>query len=97
MFLSNLTRTLKAVVKCCIYEVITHFFPYRNVNHHMQELVCAFLDSYHMNKKLNSFYLVHLTGKKHHHDHDEDSGMGPSIFTDTKSTTFSEVNTSSLF
>ena len=30
---------------------------------------------------------------KEHHDHDDDSGMGPSTFTDTKSTTFSEVNT----
>jgi len=96
VFLSNLTWTLRAVVKCCIYEL--HIFSYRNVNHHMQKLVCAFLDSYHMKKNLIlSLYLVHLTEKKHHHDHDEDSGMGPSIFTDTKSTMFSEVNTSSLF
>ena len=34
----------------------------------------------------------HFTGKKHQHDLDDDSAMGPSIFTDTKSTTFSEVN-----
>ena len=39
-------------------------------------------------KKMN----CHFTDKKHHHDTDDDSGMGPSIFTDTKSTTFSEVS-----
>ena len=39
-----------------------------------------------------SFMVFHFTEKKHHHDPDDDSGMGPSIFTDTKSTTFSEVS-----
>ena len=34
----------------------------------------------------------HFTGKKHQHDPDDDSGMGPSMFTDTKSTTLSEVS-----
>ena len=32
-----------------------------------------------------------FTEKRPHHDPDDDSGMGPSTFTDTKSTTFSEV------
>ena len=31
-----------------------------------------------------------FTVKKHQHDTDDDSGMGPSISTDTKSTTFSK-------
>ena len=34
----------------------------------------------------------HFTEKKHQHDPDDDSGMGPSIFTDTKSSIFSEVS-----
>ena len=34
----------------------------------------------------------HFTEKRPHHDPDGDSGMGPSTFTDTKSTTFSEVS-----
>ena len=36
--------------------------------------------------------LIHFTVKKHQHDTDDDSGIGPSTFTDTKSTTLSEVS-----
>ena len=36
--------------------------------------------------------LIHFTVKKHQHDPDDDSGIGPSTFTDTKSTTLSEVS-----
>ena len=32
-----------------------------------------------------------FTEKKHQRDPDDDSGMGPSTFTDTKSTNFSDV------
>ena len=40
-----------------------------------------------------SIGLFHLTEKEHQRDtDDDDSGMGPSTFTDTKSTTFSEVS-----
>ena len=34
----------------------------------------------------------HFAGSKHQYDSDDDSGMGPSIFIDTKSTTLSEVS-----
>ena len=34
----------------------------------------------------------HFTEKEHQHDPDEDFGMGPSKFSDAKSTTFSEVS-----
>ena len=43
-------------------------------------------------KKLHFVLIfVPFTEKKPQRDHDEDSGMGPSLFTDTLSTTFSEV------
>ena len=35
--------------------------------------------------------------KKYQHHPDNDSGVGPSIFTDTKSTTFSEVSYNCLY
>ena len=35
--------------------------------------------------------VFHFTEKKHMHDPDDDSGMGPSMKSDGKSTTFSEV------
>ena len=38
-----------------------------------------------------SIIIFHFTEKKHKHDPDNDSDMGSSMFTDTKSTTFSEV------
>ena len=38
-----------------------------------------------------------FTEKKYQYDPDDDSGMGPSIFTDTKSTTFSEVRYSHTY
>ena len=34
----------------------------------------------------------HFAGNKHQYDSDDDSGMGPSTFSDTKSTTLSEVS-----
>ena len=37
-------------------------------------------------------HTIPFTEKKHQHDPDDDSGMGSSTFTDTKSTTFSEVS-----
>ena len=37
------------------------------------------------------------TERKHYNDTDDDSGMGPSTFVDTKSSTFSEVNYYSQF
>ena len=35
--------------------------------------------------------VCHFTDKKHQDNTDDDSGMGPSMFTDTASATFSEV------
>ena len=35
---------------------------------------------------------IYFIEKKHRYDPDDDSGIGPSIFTDTKSSTYSEVN-----
>ena len=43
------------------------------------------------------FMVFHFTEKKYQHHPDDDSGVGPSIFTDTKSTTFSEVSYNSLY
>ena len=37
-------------------------------------------------------FVIYCTEKEHQHDPDDDSGVGPSISTDTKSTTFSEVS-----
>jgi len=39
-----------------------------------------------------AFLFDYFTEKKHQDDPDDDSGMGTSIFTDTKSTIFSEVS-----
>ena len=39
-----------------------------------------------------SIMVCHFTEKKHKHDPDVDSGMGPSMKSDEKSTTFSEVS-----
>ena len=39
-----------------------------------------------------SIMVYHFTEKKHKHDPDDDSGMGPSMKTNGKSTTFSEVS-----
>ena len=44
----------------------------------------------HCHIDISQFF--HFTVKKHQRD-DDDSGMGPTIFTDTKSTTYSEVIT----
>ena len=68
-------------------------FPCRKMNH-KQEMVCAFWSPSYMKIASQSAFLFvnHFTEDKHHHDPDGDSGLGPSTFTDTKSTTFSEVS-----
>ena len=51
--------------------------------------------SYHMHYILSfpfSTMVCHFTDIKYHQDPDDDSGVGPSISTDTKSTVFSEVS-----
>ena len=83
---------------------IFEFLPIRMMNHHKQELVCRYsLYSYSYSYSyivlgINPFLslcllwmVCYFTENKHQH-HDDDSGMGPSTFTDTKSTNFSEVN-----
>ena len=45
----------------------------------------------HMKKLHFVLTFVPFTEMKHQHDHDEDSAIGSSLFTDTISTTFFEV------
>ena len=84
-----------------LYIYILNFLSIRMTNHHKQELVCRYsLYSYSYSYSyivlgIHPFLSVlcmvcYFTESKH--EHDDDSGMGPSTFTDTKSTNFSEVN-----
>ena len=71
--------------------VVCTLFPYRKMSHHKQKLVCGtFLTS--LCKNIFKIITCHFTERKHQHDPDEDFGMGPSKFTDAKSSTFSEVS-----
>ena len=71
-----------------------NFFFYRKMSHHKQKMVCTFYRLYYMQGKSHilTFSLLIITEIKHQHDPDDDSGIGPSTFTDAMSTTFSEVS-----
>ena len=67
--------------------------PYRKMSLHRKKLVCTIVHGHMRNNLIyHLFFLVHFTVNKHQYDPDDDSGIGPSTFTDTKSTTFSEVS-----